>query len=326
MKNKKEGMKFGLMLLLGLFLINLVSASCDLDVELVNQDPYPALPGDYVELVFQVDGIDNPECDGAVFELVPSYPFSLDGSDAKRSLAGSTYISNYKTEWVIPYKVRVDEDAFGGDYEVKVNYGDRDISLSNFINVSVEDSRTDFDSVIQEVSGSEVSIALANTGKNTANSIIVKIPEQENFKVIGTDGQMVGNLDSGDYTLVGFDVMSSKSGDNTFKIDIHYTDGLGERRIVNSELQLKMVDSVVNGNVVPGSKGSSVSQPDEGVNWMFWVIIIVIFGIVFILYRKYFEQIREFFSDLGNGGKKSLKKDSNEVPDWVKAVSKKRRK
>ena len=45
---------FGMLLITGL-----VSASCVLDTTLLNQDPYPAVPGDYVNLVFQVTGLQS---------------------------------------------------------------------------------------------------------------------------------------------------------------------------------------------------------------------------------------------------------------------------
>lgn len=322
MKKRKDKIRFGLMLLLGLFLVSFVSADiCDLDVELVNQDPHPAIPGEYVELLFQVSGIENPECDGAMFHLIPSYPFSLDGMDAGRVLQGNTYISNYKTEWLIPYKLRIDKDALEGDFEIAVEYGQRGITNSDLFDISVQDSRTDFDAVVQEVVGSEVSIALANTGKYTANSIIVRIPEQDGFKVVGTDGQMVGNLDSGDYTLVSFEIMSgaqANGGDLGF--DIHYTDTLGERRVVNFELPLKLMASSDNGGMVPGSNKSTAQQPDNGIDWTFWIIIVVIFGVGIVLYKKYSEQIWEFYHNLKSGKKKVSNKSSNGTPDWIKSV------
>src|SRR6056297_446729 len=53
------------------------STACNLNVSLINQDPYPVLPGNYVEVVFQVSGVDNTDCKGAKFELLEDYPFSL---------------------------------------------------------------------------------------------------------------------------------------------------------------------------------------------------------------------------------------------------------
>ena len=49
-----------LLILLPLFLISLTLVSaiaCDLKVSMINQDPYPAIPGEYVKIVFQVEGV-----------------------------------------------------------------------------------------------------------------------------------------------------------------------------------------------------------------------------------------------------------------------------
>jgi len=57
--------------------LTFVSAEgCNLDVSLINQDPYPATPGDYVKLVFQVNGVSNPQCGTVEFELLEQYPLS----------------------------------------------------------------------------------------------------------------------------------------------------------------------------------------------------------------------------------------------------------
>ena len=44
-----------------IFLSSNVSAVCNLDASLINQDPYPAIPGDYVTIVFQLAGVENPD-------------------------------------------------------------------------------------------------------------------------------------------------------------------------------------------------------------------------------------------------------------------------
>ena len=52
--------------------------ACNPDASLINQDPYPAVPGDIVKVVFQVDGTDNPECGTVTLEIIPEFPFSLE--------------------------------------------------------------------------------------------------------------------------------------------------------------------------------------------------------------------------------------------------------
>ena len=213
---------------------------CALSVSLINQDPYPAVPGSYVKLVFQVSGIDDSSCTGAKVNIEPNYPFSFDdGENSVFVLDGATtYINDYETAWMIPVKLRVDEDAFDGNASVTVSYGETFTVVSQDFDVEIEDARTTFDAVIQDSTDEEVSIAIANTGKYTANSVVVRIPEQDGFTATSTDGQMVGNLDSGDYTIVTFEIAQTRSEDTGLDFDVYYTDSLGERRVVAMELSM----------------------------------------------------------------------------------------
>ena len=323
------------MFLMSLSFVSADSANaCKLDVSIVNQDPYPAIPDSYVDIVFQVSGVQNAECGGARFELVPNYPFSLDTNDTSRILSGGTFISESKNEWMISYKIRVDTNALDGNSILEVHYapgtsGADSYTIKKF-DIAIKDSRTTFDAVIQEISGSDVSIAIANTGKYTANSVVVRIPEQTAFKVIGTDGQMVGNLESGDYTIVGFSVSptmqagfqyppsrdiktDSQNLSNKLKFEIYYTDNIGERRIVNMELPLNIAgnSSLQNGNFA--LRKSSANNNSFWSKWYNWVIIIVVILLLFGLYNKYKSWIKA--NIFGSHNKKNA---SDRAPDWIR--------
>jgi len=322
-------MKKELILYLALFLIliNGVNAlegkPCVLNVSMVNQDPYPAIPNDYVTVVFQVSGVENPNCNGAKFELINSYPFSLDENNSMYVLNGTTWTSAYKYEWMIPYKLRINKDALDSDYTLTVKYlpGDADPSKGYIVqdfNVSVEDARTSFDAVIQESTTSEVSIAIANTGKYTANSVVVRIPEQENYKATGTDGQMVGNLESGDYTIVGFTLSSIQSSmqfpgnqtqktapqseSNKLKFDVYYTDNIGERRVVNMELALNNEVSSAAGNFTMKNGAKTTSNASS---WYPLAIVLIVMIAGIFIYRKFSKKIQD------------KKKNSKSEPDWI---------
>ena len=59
--------------------VTIVSAvACSPTVSLINQDPYPAIPGEYVKFVFQIGNIANPECASLTFELLNKYPLIFD--------------------------------------------------------------------------------------------------------------------------------------------------------------------------------------------------------------------------------------------------------
>jgi len=344
MKKGKDQIIFLLVLALTIvFLLstNLVSAetnSCDPTIKLVSQDPNPAIPNDYIKIVFEIT--DLSFCDGFSVKLNPEYPFSLDSNDSLiQTIESIPFTPDGRNVWMVSYKLRIDSAAFDGDYNLKLQYHDG--SSQNFIsyaensfNVSIQDSRTQFDAVIQETSGSQVSIAIANIGKYAANSVVVRIPEQDDFTTTGTDGQMVGNLESGDYTLVGFTIspkmtfsqnmtrpttknpaIQNISQQNTIlKFDVYYTDNLGKRRIENMTLPLKMAS---NSSTSLGgfSRTSSANKTSLFSKWYSWVIIVALLILIYYFYRNP-DKLKDLLEKLKPG--KAKKASSYEIPDWVK--------
>jgi hypothetical protein len=319
-----------------------VYSACPLNVSIASQDPSPAVPGEYVKIIFQISGINNSNCDGAKFGLMPEYPFSLDNNESMRILESYLYAPGNREVWTLTYKIRVDENAVSGDTDLKVRYAGGHHNVWNsystkIFTIGVQDSRTSFDAVIQETSGSEVSIAIANTGKYTANSMIARIPEQENFQVSGTNGQMVGNLESGDYTIVSFAITQNiqrnagamnrtgqnlPTADNNLKVQIDYTDGIGERRTSILEIPLQINSFSTNSTVgaFPAGFGAR-RQANSSIfsKWYTWVIIAFLLLLGFGFYNKYKTRIKNFFRRLKDKSeKKSHEEKSSETPEWVK--------
>jgi len=347
MKTEKYFLILLVPLVLSILSTNLVLADsnpCQLSVSLINQDPYPAVPNEYVNVVFQVSGVQNQNCNGARFELIPSYPFSLDNNDNVRVLNGATYLSDNKNEWMISYKLRVDKDAINENASIEVNYNSgnqkSDFYFMEKFNINIKDSRTTFDAVIQETSSSDVSIAIANTGKYAANSVVVRIPDQDDYIVSGTNGQMIGNLNSGDYTIVSFSLspkmqtnfqnasrgnvsrtnfgnMSSQTLQNNLKFDVYYTDNLGERRIVNMELPLNLAVTGIGNFSLTGrsfSGRTSTSSSSLLAKWYFWAIIAFAVLILYGFYNKYRRKIKSVFAK---------KENNSDTPEWVKNAKEK---
>jgi hypothetical protein len=85
---------------------------CSLGVTLINQDPIHAVPGEYVRVVFQMTGLQNPQCNDAVFKVLQTYPFSLDPGVSDSTLFRSgIYATAYSSAVTIPYTLRVDPQA-----------------------------------------------------------------------------------------------------------------------------------------------------------------------------------------------------------------------
>ena len=111
--------------------------------------------------------------------------------------------------------------------------------------IQTADAQTNFDLVIQDSTSTATSIGIANTGENTANSLIVRIPDQAGFRTVGTNGQIVGNLNSGDYTIATFDLVPvTRSNNETLAVELDYTDSIGVRRSIIENVPFNYVSSI----------------------------------------------------------------------------------
>jgi hypothetical protein len=266
------------------------TSSAYIKINQLKYEPYPVNPGEYFTLWIKAENIGRELAENAVFELVPEYPFSLDTNEDPVREYGK--LSSAEPV-VMEYKVRASKNAVEGMNEIELRYktDSKDGSwIYEKFDIDIADAQTDFDMVIQEISDDEVSIAIANTGKNIAYSVIVRIPEQEYFQAVGTNGQMVGNLENGDYTLVGFEIARKGriSGDK-LKVQIDYTDIIGERRSLIKELPFNtgtdiVINNIGNGNrtLPEGMTGEEMfarrkammqSQRSIYQQWWFWAVI-----------------------------------------------------
>jgi len=266
-------------LVFAVFLLNFVSAACTLTPTLINQDPYPAVPGDYVKLVFQVSGVDNPECRKLTFRLVDKYPISFDpGVNPEISIMGGSYTNDYSNYVVLPYKVRLDSDAVDGNTKIELIYTTSnfsDSSISADFNISVEDVKSDFEVYVKDYSASTQTITfeILNTGDVDVQALTVEIPKQENVDIKGANREIVGDLDSNEYTTADFEALA-RNGEINLKII--YTDSINVRRELNKTVSFDPT-------YFDGLNRDKQSSPI----WLYILIPIVIGFFVWRWYRKH---------------------------------------
>lgn len=246
----------------------IVAEACQLDVSLLNQDPYPSVQGDYVKLVFQVDGVANTECRTVNFELLEKYPLVFDaGQQRKFTIDSGTYTgSNYQDFFMATYKVRVNADALDGSnpIEVRYNYGMGSTQTQEF-DLEVEDVRAEFEIFVSdyEVVTKEITLEILNIGSHDIEALTLEMPEQEGFEIIGSEINIIGDLDSNEDTSADFKV-DAKSG--TYKIIMRYSDSNDERRSIemNFDFNADRFKAVENGTSI----------------WVkiLWIVVIVLVG------------------------------------------------
>ncbi len=293
---------------------SITSGAVSLKTVFVSQDPYPAEPNSYVNLLFKLENWGTVKAENVVFELVPEYPFSLDqGASAIIELGTVNSLQTNTNAILLRYKLKVDKDAVEGDNEIGIKYGFGDGSFFyvKTFNVSVSNPKTDFDVITQSATSGSTTLAIANIGSNTAYSVIVAIPNQPSFTTQGVSSSIVGNLNAGDYTLASFQLAStsafnqSNGGRAAFNrsafqegnslnrstpvqgnllVQISYTDTLGIRRAIQKEVN---VGSLAAGTVSSqfSTTGRSSTQLSDGLTYIAIGVVGIIAVVLFFKLR-----------------------------------------
>ena len=272
-------------LIFAFMLVSSVDAlGCDITTKLVNQDPYPAIPGEYVKVVFELSGVNNPSCQGSLFEISPEYPLSSDpGQSLSVDVNQVSLLNNYKQTVLIPYKLRVYRNAVDEDapLKTKLSVGTTDSSKYAFeyFNITIKDVASNFDVILNDYSYATNNFVLAiiNVGKNDAESLIVSIPKQESIKVNGASEKIIGSLSSNDDTSVSFNAVP-KTG--VINVVLSYNDETNTRRTFEHSIEF------------PEGAFENTKTSKSG-STMYYVIGIVILVIIYFVYRKYKKNIKK---------------------------------
>jgi len=262
------------------------SVPCDLDVSLINQDPYPAIPGDYVKIVFQINGVENPDCGRIQFELLEQYPLIFDpDTDPLITIQSGTYQKDFSSFLIAPYKVRIDENSLDGDNPIEVQYktGLSQAILSKQFNVNVEDTRADFEIYVKEYDlvTKELIFEILNTAESDVEALTLEIPKQSNIVIKGPKTNIIGDLDSNDYTTASFEAVPLK-GEITLKI--FYTDSINIRRTLEKTV---MFEPEYFEDRTNGKQKTSI--------WLmlFWILVIIFVIRYFYKRSKAKKKLRE---------------------------------
>lgn len=268
-----------LLFVLMIFSISGVLAErCDLQATMINQDPYPALQGEYVKVVFQLEGLANPECGVVEFELIENYPIKFDLKEqAKLTVDSGTYQKDFSSFLIAAFKVRVDEDAVDGDnpIEVKYRYSGNEAYETKQFNLNVEDTRADFEVHVQNYNAftKTITFEILNIGKSDIEALTIEILKQDNVVIKGSNRNIVGDLDSNEYTTADFEAIPQEG---ILNVKITYTDSINERRTVIKEV---FFDPDYFQGRIADEKKSRTS---------FYLFILVVIGLIaYYFYNRY---------------------------------------
>jgi len=214
---------------------------CEPDIQLVHQDPYPAIPGDSLKIVFQIDDVSDPTCRDITLELVEKYPLVFDnGTEPIIIFDSGFYKKDYGSTLIAPYTLRVDENALDGSasFDLKYSYGAGEISRLFPFTLEIEDSRVDFEIFVKDYNPvtKQMTIEILNIGDADVEALTIEIPRQEGVDVRGANIAIAGDLDSNEYTTADFNLVSEIK---EIKLNVLYSDITNTRRSLEKVLSFE---------------------------------------------------------------------------------------
>lgn len=217
-----------------------VSALCEAEVSLLNQDPYPAIPGEYVKIVFQVEGaaLQDATCGDVTLSLINQYPFSTDPGKESVNINAGGYVRKYSNNYLVPFDVRVDNEALDGYNNIEMMISSSTNPSLNVIksfNISVDNPVTDFEVYVQNYDPIKktMSFSILNTGEEDAQAVVILLPGQANIKVNGASQIILGDLDSHDDDIITYNAQASSG---SIEMTIIYTDKQNTRRTLEKKI------------------------------------------------------------------------------------------
>ena len=255
----------------------LSAQDCNLQVLMISQDPYPATPGEYVKVVFQVEGISDSKCGQIEVELLEKYPISFDEpNESLITFRSGGYKKDFSSFLTAAFKVRVDENALDGDtpIEIRTKIGFTSAYIIKQFLLNIEDSKIDFEVHVKDYDYDTniVTFEILNIGKSDVEALTVEIPKQDNIEIKGPNRNIVGDIDSNEFSTVDFEA-TIKNGE--IKMNIIYTDNIDVRRTIEKSVEF---DSSYFLDRKADQKTTSK------LNYVFGVIVILAIGYYF--YRR----------------------------------------
>ncbi len=209
-------------------------------------EPRVINPGKQTELIFTLKNIGGTPVSNISFSWEEENDLVLPlGSDNKRYVntiqAGETVS--------VSYIVAADPNISTGIYPLNITmtFIDSNGTKTQTSQVGlIVGGGTDFE-VSAETSSGQLSLSIANIGSNNASSVVVKIPEQTGINISGSNIQILGNLNKGDYTIASFE-----TGTTAFTVS---SDETGIQTRTNRS-----------GLMIPGITGNNRNQTTQNSN------------------------------------------------------------
>ncbi|MBN2368177.1 COG1361 S-layer family protein [Candidatus Woesearchaeota archaeon] len=244
-----------------LFTIDIESTE---SAEIIYIDQVELIPGHITPMTFTINNVGSTPLRELTFQWENEDDIILPvGSDNTKYIKYIDVGESAELKFDVIASANADPDLYKLDltltYEDPLTGTEKELNTKAGVYVG---GATDFDVAFSGSSSGEYSFSISNIGSVSATSVTVKIPDQQGWRVSGSNSVIIGNLNEGDYTIAGFNLAQSggfftsqddetatrptsmnftqrTSGSNqNLKIDIVYTDSRGNRNTITKEVSV----------------------------------------------------------------------------------------
>ncbi|MFH1587359.1 MAG: hypothetical protein ABID38_05865 [Candidatus Diapherotrites archaeon] len=172
----------------------------------VTIEPRIINPGKQTEIIFSLKNIGGTPISNISFSWEEENDLVLPlGSDNKRYVS---LLEPNNSKDVI-YTVAADPNITTGIYPLNITVSFTDVNgtrtQTSQVGLLIGGS-TDFEVSAEILDSGQISLSIANIGSNNAEAVVVRIPEQQGINISGTNIEILGNLNKGDFTLANFEM------------------------------------------------------------------------------------------------------------------------
>ncbi len=216
--------------------------SASLDVNLTNQNPDSARPGEPVELTVSVQNVGNADLKDISVTVNPEYPFSkISGENPVKEVSYLNARQDDDDAAVLKFKLMTDSNASAGTYDIDITTTAKESgSSSNTITttktIQLEVKGKEYAQVVT-ISKANIDIAkeeplefiITNTGTSPIKNMVVswKDPKGVILPVYSDNTKYIKYLEAGDSVTVSYSVMADVNADPglyTLDMNLSYED------------------------------------------------------------------------------------------------------
>lgn len=224
-------------------------------IEILSIDKSVIGPGSQEELNFKIKNVGSADLENLKFSLASEENVLLP------VLSDNSYhIDSLKSgeEILVPFKVIASSTVIADLYslDLKINYQDSMTGTTKEVTTTAGiyiGGVTEFDIVFDDEVDGEYAFTIANIGSNDATSVKVSVQDSSTWQVNGRSSEIIGNLNSGDYTTTSFEMVNGRGNLN---FEIEYTDTMGVRQITQKEVEVEVQE---NNTLISGDRSNMPS-------------------------------------------------------------------